>query len=87
MRAIAVVAQRRICRLRDQIVVDLSAAQDQPLDLRSRSSARGSSITGANVPSAISSSVPDALSARSSDFGVMTTSGTAIGERACMRSK
>ncbi len=44
-------------------------------------------MTGANEPSAMSSSLPAALSARSSDLGVITTSGTAIGERACMRSK
>ncbi len=55
--------------------------------MRSRSVTRGSSITGANEPPAISSRRPAALSARSNDFGVKTTSGTAIGERACVRSK
>ncbi len=35
----------------------------------------------------MSSRLPAALCTRSSDFGVITTSGTAIGERACMRSK
>ena len=45
----------------------------------------GSSMTGLNAPFAMSSIEPDAASARSSDFGVITTSGTGFGELACWR--